>query len=224
MPIVKPTRFTPEYHLTGEWIYYCDLCAEEGVKEKNRLEDQKENRDGHVFCSSRCGNEYERREKYGWHCLICGESLIFEGDGSFCSRECEKWSGGKYGESPAIGKRVYRIWIEGERLPFQGRLWKKQRQRARERDNFECQRCATAEREHKEELGSSLHVHHIRSRRRFNSAEAAHKLENLITLCANCHGEVEKSTSTLNISASEPIPVTSEERVREIVRDELDSE
>jgi 5-methylcytosine-specific restriction endonuclease McrA len=59
-----------------------------------------------------------------------------------------------------------------------GTLWRERRQDALERDGYMCQECGQTE---------DLTVHHITSIREFIEPEEAHRLENLVTLCAGCH-------------------------------------
>jgi len=66
-----------------------------------------------------------------------------------------------------------------------GANWEIQRQRALARDNHTCQVCGAPERER------SHHVHHRAPFRTFASFLEANQLENLVTLCAECHRRVE---------------------------------
>ena len=64
-------------------------------------------------------------------------------------------------------------------------IGKSQKQKARERDNYFCQRCSVPVR------GKNAQVHHIVPERCFDDAEMAHALDNLITLCGHCHKVIE---------------------------------
>ena len=66
-----------------------------------------------------------------------------------------------------------------------GRNWKIQRERARARDNYQCQICGV------QEINRSHHVHHKSPFRTYQSFEMANQLENLITLCPACHRKAE---------------------------------
>lgn len=68
-----------------------------------------------------------------------------------------------------------------------GASWRRKRRAARKRDGFECQDCGIGDREHKEIFGEELHVHHIERISSFDSVEDANQLDNLITLCRDCH-------------------------------------
>lgn len=66
-----------------------------------------------------------------------------------------------------------------------GSTWRLQRALARRRDQYRCQICGQPEQ------GVEHHVHHKIPFRQFTNAELANQLENLITLCANCHRKAE---------------------------------
>ncbi len=68
-----------------------------------------------------------------------------------------------------------------------GPTWRKQRQAALERDGYTCQVCGLPEEE------SSHHVHHKTPFRAFESQKEANRLENLVTLCPQCHQRVESA-------------------------------
>ena len=58
---------------------------------------------------------------------------------------------------------------------------------ARERDNYRCQICGLAEKD------SAHHVHHKTPFKKFTTYQEANRLDNLITLCSNCHQKAEMS-------------------------------
>lgn len=64
------------------------------------------------------------------------------------------------------------------------RQFSENKKKARERDDYECQRCGMPQEDHKDEFNQKLHVHHVDGDKRNNS------LDNLKTLCARCHGAV----------------------------------
>lgn len=66
-----------------------------------------------------------------------------------------------------------------------GANWEIQRERARRRDGFRCQVCGAPEQ------GRSHDVHHRQPFRLFPSYLQANQLENLVTLCPNCHHRAE---------------------------------
>lgn len=123
-----------------------------------------------------------------WECEFCGE--VFETtlseDYKHCSRECflSRHSERMAGENnPA--------YVDGSSYDKRGNHgphWDKQRLECYERDNFTCQRCGdkciSRESFNGENGGKIIQAHHI-------DPDGGNDLENLITLCAICHGEVE---------------------------------
>jgi len=82
-----------------------------------------------------------------------------------------------------------------ERRPdHYGRNWEEQRHAALVRDRWRCQDCGLEQQDHVEQYGRSLHMHHIRPIRSFETPEDANFLENLITLCQDCHDKWEPMT------------------------------
>ena len=110
-------------------------------------------------------------------CELCGEafqvrrSVLKQGKGRFCSKKCRGFAQ-RGNNSPS--------W-KGGPIPY-GPLWSIQRDRARNRDNYTCQRCGITE----EEMGGGLSVHHIVSFRECSD----NTLENLICLCGRNNGGV----------------------------------
>ena len=103
-------------------------------------------------------------------CLICKKKFLVKPyryiPGKFCSRVC-------YG----IFLKSY---MRGNRNPWWrgGRNKSTWRQRALERDNYKCQRCGIND-------PRVLTVDHIKNKSLHK--EDKFKIENGITLCANCH-------------------------------------
>lgn len=202
-PVVSPTRFANPFADTADWVYYCDLCGEKGERPKNKLEAQKE-RAGGVYCSRECRREYEFREKWRWNCMICGERLVWTDQYEYCSEPCREMSNERWYHHGQMTIE-YSFRIPPQDLPFGGSLWKDRREEALERDGYQCQRCGIGEKEHREKHGQQLHVHHIIRRRAFVEAESAHALNNLVTLCATCHGVEEHSgDSKTGVEAETP--------------------
>lgn len=79
-------------------------------------------------------------------------------------------------------REIERMDADAKKLSNRGPNWEEERQRALERDNYECIRCGDEEK---------LHVHHRVEFRRHNTAEGANRLENLETLCPSCHQRAE---------------------------------
>ena len=68
-------------------------------------------------------------------------------------------------------------WVGGHPA-YYGKNWREQRQKALERDGHECRVCGK---------GENLHVHHVHKIRSFSDPTEANYLDNLVTLCQNCH-------------------------------------
>ncbi|HEX7434272.1 MAG TPA: DEAD/DEAH box helicase [Anaerolineaceae bacterium] len=68
-----------------------------------------------------------------------------------------------------------------------GPNWPQQRLRTLERDGHRCQMCGALE------TGKPHHVHHKTPFRTFTTAEMANRLDNLVTLCPNCHRRAEQA-------------------------------
>jgi len=83
--------------------------------------------------------------------------------------------------------------VESSRQPrnkhYASADWQELRSRALERDNHQCQSCGMTEEEHQEKFGTGLNVHHITDVEEFDDPDVADTLENVETLCAECHGK-----------------------------------
>lgn len=151
----------------------CDVADEIGVPKKRDITKI-------VECQN-CNSEIKR-------------AVSRANDGrNFCDREC-------YFEWMRAGNlRDESI----ERPPNYGPNWYKQRSKARERDNNTCQSCGMTSQEHKEACGMDLHVHHITPWHEFDDYERRNRLENLITLCADCHQKWESLPIKPQVSGGE---------------------
>lgn len=81
-------------------------------------------------------------------------------------------------------KQVHNISLSCEENRNMSKKWKKQRQKAIERDNYKCRICGT------KISKESAEVHHIIPKRTFKK-ENGDFLENLVTLCQKCHRSIE---------------------------------
>jgi len=63
------------------------------------------------------------------------------------------------------------------------------KQKAKERDEWECRFCGTENEEHKKETGRNLHAHHIVKK----SSGGKDDPSNLITVCESCHNTLEST-------------------------------
>jgi transposase len=73
-------------------------------------------------------------------------------------------------------------WNGGSESIYYGSNWQEKRDEAYERDNGTCQVCSEAG-----DGDRRLDVHHIRPVRMYDTPEKANVLDNLITLCRQCH-------------------------------------
>jgi 5-methylcytosine-specific restriction endonuclease McrA len=126
------------------------------------------------------------RRRVSKFCEVCGKQyecvLSVADESHFCSNACH----GKFRSAHSLGNKNPN-WKGGETL-FYGSNWQQQREAARRRDKYACQRCGISE----IELGYELDVHHLQSLRTFNGDwQSANVLDNLLCLCKVCHQIVE---------------------------------
>ena len=165
----------------------CDECGERIEVNEYYLDKQ-----DHFFCSKECHDLHQTGETHA-DCDWCGERFELTArqrstktDRSFCTHNC------------------YRLWLSefqtGEKNPaweggkprHYGPNWHSSRRNVLERDDEKCQGCAMTRDEHYEKYGRDLNVHHITPLREYDGDFAsANELDNLITLCTQCHVEAE---------------------------------
>lgn len=150
----------------------------------------------HIICSDcdlsiRKYNIQKLRKYIITYCAYCGEelhvipSVYKQNTNHYCNQNCMS--------------NYYALFYTGENSPtwkggkrhYSG-SWLRQRNLARDRDNYTCQLCGVSESTwHKE-----MDVHHIINYREFTDKYEANKLDNLVCLCNKCHSFVH---SNLNI-------------------------
>jgi 5-methylcytosine-specific restriction endonuclease McrA len=141
-----------------------------------------------VYCSRRCmyeGLAEHRAPRQTMVCVGCG--AIFQilacqqrdrrGAGTYCSRACrdENRRGPKHPQ-----------YLHGAGAYHRGPNWQRQKRHAKARDGHRCLRCGTREQDLRAR-GKFLHVHHVVPYRLCSSWKSANRLENLRSLCENCH-------------------------------------
>jgi len=152
-------------------------------------------RDGYnKYCSHKCSiviNNPKPKNSIDIKCLVCEK--IFQVKNSiknrakYCSLKCKyidfqkRYSGDK---NPFYGKgfigELNPNWQGGKSFePYNLEFNDKLKRMVRKRDNYTCQECGYTEKQ----LGYSLSVHHIDYNKNSNI------LDNLISLCKNCHGQ-----------------------------------
>ena len=163
----------------------CEWCGEE-YEEKPHREDRTR------FCSRECqgashANESSERNRIKISCSHCGEEFethpyrVDKSDRLFCpDSDCRaKWmSENQLGENHPGWKGGYTSYSHG---------WEKARKKALERDGYCCQDCGLSQSTHKEKHSQELHVHHIQPIVKYDNKRKANKLDNLVTLCRDCH-------------------------------------
>lgn len=185
--------------------YTCFICKDTFERHQSQMENQERN-----FCSVSCRAKWQSDNWRGEdnHNYECGQNVEVECvrcDFTFFvypsyAKDKYKWNGEgdctvtKCGN--CINDSGYRTHV-----PF-GKNWAGQREKARERDGNQCVVCGMDNEEHLQKYGKALHVHHKISRHEFIEDgeldyEEANKLENLITLCATHHRQIESGTIDL---------------------------
>ncbi|ELY87731.1 HNH endonuclease [Natrialba hulunbeirensis JCM 10989] len=103
--------------------------------------------------------------------------------GFFCTLECY----GTWLSDNVVGP-AHHQW-EGGTITY-GQKWWAVRRRALERDDYTCQHCGVDA----DELGRNPDVHHLERVRSFDEPAEAHRLENVVSLCRQCHRHAEEGT------------------------------
>lgn len=177
----------------------CDNCGEETEKKPFYLE----NRDN-LFCDQACygewrsdnvtGDNHPRYDHIEDECEWCGDTVsrrrgnMEHNEMVFCDLDCySNWCSENRtgGDNPVF---------KGGGEFYYGPNWLKQRQARLEKDGFECQDCGLTQEESLEKHDSGLHIHHQKPVRQWYQEadgkpdfEAMNSLDNLITVCRNCH-------------------------------------
>lgn len=163
----------------------CELCDTEYTYRPSI-------RDNPKFCSRDCQLQHARdsRNRLYKFCVWCRD-LYHPEKGKkqkFCGRECyalaRSWwmatSGLNHGPNNPM-------WVDSwTAKPWRGENWDDVREHVLKRDDYKCQLCYRDE-----ELVERLSVHHKKPFREFDNVENANKMENLVTLCLQCHGKIE---------------------------------
>jgi 5-methylcytosine-specific restriction endonuclease McrA len=125
-----------------------------------------------------------RKDPTKWTCEICGnERVLPRGQVApsrrlrFCSPQCANKA------LRGVGNPSWR----GGHPDYYGPDWRPLQRLARKLDSYLCQRCDVPQ----EELGRALDVHHIKPVSSFVSANDANYIENLVSLCHDCHMLIE---------------------------------
>lgn len=117
-----------------------------------------------------CGSEYENY-KQSSETSCCSEDCYTEILEQRTGEDCASWKGG--------AERYY------------GNIWTEQREKAIKEAGERCEECSIPRIKHKQNYGKDLHVHHIQPYRTFDDDKEAHKLDNLVAVCRDCHYDLE---------------------------------
>lgn len=123
---------------------------------------------------------HETTEIEGVHKCICGSS--FED-----LQDAQRHISGEAIETDSDSSKYYRR--------HSGEKWEEVRKKVKKRDNYRCKDCGITDKEHREDdslFGKGLHIHHIIPVKEFQDPKKAHTMENLMSLCADCHSRREK--------------------------------
>ncbi len=156
------------------------------------------------FCSQSCFGKWQSENIHGEnhpayakvectceHChntFLAAPNEVAKGWGKFCNIECkaawQKEHPPEHAHLPVMVGESNPRW-KGGYDPYYGENWREQRRKARQRDNFTCQRCGIAE----SDLCRQLDVHHITPFRKYGAENYLHanRLDNLVSLCYKCH-------------------------------------
>lgn len=167
-----------EYYPSSKSEEYCHKCVRSGdvtYSPPSRRDDSTKTTVHCSYCSAR--NEVykqkaERREEIFCD-RMCYRSWLSDGyrrEQKWCGQDNPNWNGG----------------VDCEE--YYGKGWPSARNQALQRDEYTCQRCSTD----RDQLGRNPDVHHITPVRTFENPRKAHTLENLISLCRDCHLTVER--------------------------------
>lgn len=142
------------------------------------------------------GRKYYRKEPIQKTCEYCGKMFTVSRKSDketrekkrFCSLSC--WYNCIRQNPEKHGN-----WKGGEYEHNYGNNWGQQKKKARQRDNYTCQRCGKQSKGN----GVNLDVHHKIPFRNFGIEryKEANDLSNLITLCRSCHVIVERNSSAI---------------------------
>ncbi len=138
------------------------------------------------YCSFKCWMAAHRTAKIV-QCSYCGHNLLRAAweisrhckYGPFCNHVCL----GYWLAKNLVGKKSPN-WKNAKSWHYLGR-WKRQRQLAKQRDQFTCRKCHRSY----PAKSNALVVHHIVPYHHFKIPNHAHALNNLLTLCRPCHGQ-----------------------------------
>lgn len=160
----------------------CSTCEEEYTARSYRVGESK-------YCSHKCYTDSKKTgHKKNCYCDQChvhfykNSTVQRQAKYNFCSRGCmSKY----YIDNKLFSGEKNGNW-GGGKINYYGETWRKQRNLARERDNYTCQDCGVKECDY----GIELSVHHLIPFVIFNDSVKANDLSNLKTVCEPCHRKI----------------------------------
>lgn len=179
------------YEANVERAKYTNVCSRECLYEGRKM--------GIIKREVEEGYDVDyTKERYTIECQNCGDKfkvkksrLESENHGKYCSRKCyeEAKSEMMKGENNPqfIDGRSY------DKRCYRGDEWYEIRKECYERDNYTCQVCGVKciGRKNLNDKNSDklIQAHHIEP---YNGNEENNRLDNLITVCAQCHKKIEE--------------------------------
>lgn len=148
------------------------------------------------YCDQNCRDNHQIREHHpNWkggkitiECDWCGD-LFKVNPNQEHRRFCDKWCMAEWQTGQMCGSDNP-VWAGGK-VRYYGPNWTRQRAKALDRDQHRCQRCGVTS----AKLGQEPDVHHRKRIKWFKEQydapewyEKGNRLDNLITLCRECHG------------------------------------
>jgi len=112
-----------------------------------------------------------------WTCEVCGTERVFPRHLRFYSPDCA---------NRALRGEGNPSW-RGDHPDYYGPDWRSFQRLARKLDDYLCQRCEVPQ----SELGKALDVHYIKPVSSFVNVNDANIIENVVSLCHDCHKLVE---------------------------------
>lgn len=199
-------------NIAGKENVFCDDdCVGEYRRENYDPEQDPRNKQKEVECRA-CGEgiyrpRYKVEKHTNFYCSDCWGNATVKKECDECEakfeippaldhqRFCSYQCAGDWRSENITGEDHPRF-KDGEFPRYYGPNWRKQRRRARMRDDHTCQKCGLTREESLDEHGEVLSVHHKTPIREFVTDgeldyEQANRLENLVTLCRSCHSITE---------------------------------
>jgi len=176
----------------GTIMVDCAYCGDDVPRQPNELKNRK-----NIFCGPKCKGGFmstqtgEEARSWGGGmvqitCERCGDTRNVRpaevDNARFCSQDCMiKW------RSEEFSGENHPRFVENGEWRYYGPNWEDQAEKARSRDNHECQICGLTNEQSQKKWGEALAVHHIVRFYDFDSYKTANQLENLLTACKQHH-------------------------------------